>query len=807
MKWTKYSRQHIMGNWWCIIMGIFLNCQFKNQQITVLSLHEDSLKSIYIGGSFSLDGDGTSVGDCLIATHFALEHINNNSNILQGYNLKLISGNARCNAGVGMKVLFHQLSTPPKKLMILGSACSTVTEPMAQTSREFDLVQISYASVSPALSNRKFYPNFFRTRSSENERIKPNFSILKRFNWKNIAVMVESINLYTSLADRIISIANSSGINIVVSYTFETNKDPLQGLSVIKKSSVRIIYTGFFPSPGRRLLCRAYHLGLTPPKYTWIGPGWFTQPYWWRGRDSGKVVIGNVECSDAVMDSMVEGFFSADPLPLSPNKLPTVSGLTPGEWIQDYDIYRQQPQFHEFLGGKKFAGFTYDATWVIALALNNSMQRLVENNKTLEEFDYNDKVYLDIFRSEMAKTKIDGVTGPIAFTEAGDRLGVAMLGRLEKGKNVEIGLYYTETDNVVWNNSVNISWGTNDGKPPIDLPAIKIHKDTVPLFLYITMVVLSGFGIALALFFMTFNMLYRNNRIIKVASPNINNIIAVSAIFCYLSIIFLGMNAESVGTNKILLRTACWARTWLLLLGFMTGFSALFTKTWRLQVIFSNRSAKSKVITNQQLYLFIAMIVLVGIVILTVQAVIDPIRIIERNTTEETSLNDDIIIIHNSITCSTNMPAVWQITMLGINGVLLAFGLSLAWRTRNIYITAANDSKYIGLAIYNVSVFAGTAVVVGLAIVKIKRQGLSISRIGTLENRPKSTIRSRGVTNTVQSQTGRSTEDIVKEKDDEIIELHKTIEELRASIEIIRSKAFDTRHEAIAIVGVSCSKL
>ena len=62
------------------------------------------------------------------------------------------------------------------------------------------------------------------------------------------------------------------------------------------------------------------------------------------------------------------------------------------------------------------------------------------------------------------------------------------------------------------------------------------------------------------------------------------------------------------------------------------------------------------------------------------------------------------------------MPEVWEISMLGINGVLLAFGLSLAWRTRNIYITAANDSKYIGLAVYNVSVFAGTAVLIGLAV-------------------------------------------------------------------------------------------
>ena len=47
---------------------------------------------------------------------------------------------------------------------------------------------------------------------------------------------------------------------------------------------------------------------------------------------------------------------------------------------------------------------------MIALALNNSIQRLAEQNKTLEDFDYNEKVYLSAFKSQMNKTKINGVT-------------------------------------------------------------------------------------------------------------------------------------------------------------------------------------------------------------------------------------------------------------------------------------------------------------------------------------------------------------------------------------------------------------
>ena len=60
-------------------------------------------------------------------------------------------------------------------------------------------------------------------------------------------------------------------------------------------------------------------------------------------------------------------------------------------------------------------------------------------------------------------------------------------------------------------------------------------------------------------------MLYLTNyfsilidRIMKLSSPSINNVIVVSAILCYLSIIFLGMNTKTIGTNKSTLKAACW---------------------------------------------------------------------------------------------------------------------------------------------------------------------------------------------------------------------------------------------------------
>ncbi len=39
---------------------------------------------------------------------------------------------------------------------------------------------------------------------------------------------------------------------------------------------------------------------------------------------------------------------------------------------------------------------------------------------------------------------------------------------------------------------------------------------------------------------------------------------------------------------------------------------------------------------------------------------------------------------------------VWQLLLYSIKGILLIFGVFLAWQTRKVTIPALNDSKYIG---------------------------------------------------------------------------------------------------------------
>ena len=58
----------------------------------------------------------------------------------------------------------------------------------------------------------------------------------------------------------------------------------------------------------------------------------------------------------------------------------------------------------------------------------------------------------------------------------------------------------------------------------------------------------------------------------------------------------------------------------------------------------------------------------------------------------------------------------WVMSICSLKGILLIFGVFLAWETRNVHYPALNDSKNIGLAVYNVFMFSCLALVVKFVV-------------------------------------------------------------------------------------------
>ena len=76
----------------------------------------------------------------------------------------------------------------------------------------------------------------------------------------------------------------------------------------------------------------------------------------------------------------------------------------------------------------------------------------------------------------------------------------------------------------------------------------------------------------------------------------------------------------------------------------------------------------------------------------------------------------DAIFIPALFHCTCKYKSYFLASLFAYKGLLLLFGLFLAWETRHVSIPALNDSKYIGMSVYNVFVLATIGVIVSIAL-------------------------------------------------------------------------------------------
>lgn len=201
------------------------------------------------------------------------------------------------------------------------------------------------------------------------------------------------------------------------------------------------------------------------------------------------------------------------------------------------------------------------------------------------------------------------------------------------------------------------------------------------------------------------------------SSPYLNNLIIIGCILTYTSVILLGLDSEM--TSEKHFRYVCTARAWVLMSGFTLAFGSMFSKTWRVHAIFTNIKLNKKVIKDYKLFMVVGVLVIVDIVILITWQIVDPFY--RDTSTGEPTLspkNDDVQIIPIMEFCQSNRMSIFLGSIYAYKGLLMAFGCFLAWETRHVSIPALNDSKYIGMSVYNVVIMC----VMGAAVSYLLRE-------------------------------------------------------------------------------------
>ncbi|KAK2188045.1 hypothetical protein NP493_146g03044 [Ridgeia piscesae] len=556
----------------------------------------------------------------------------------------------QCMPGLGMNVLYDLLYNKPTKLMLLGPGCSVVSTFVGQAARMWNLVVLSYGSSSPALSNTKRFPTFFRTHPSATLHNPTRVKLFKKFGWTRIATIQQTQEVFTSTIEDLEKRVKDANIEIVVRTSFLT--DPKNAVHNLKTWQ-------------EECSVRSTNKKVYGPKHVWVIIGWYPDN-WYSQPDS------LVNCTAEELKEALEGHFTTEGLMLNQDNTPTISWH--GLWIRQCHghtiftcgiTFQTSTAFMEKveqrIGGSNPLSVTgyveaplaYDAVWALALALNKTQTTLVKKNQKLSDFTYsNQDIMKEIYRA-MNGTNFLGVSGRVAFNSEGDRIAWTQIEQMWDGNYTKMGFYDFVSDNLTWFNLEK--W---PGMFHVYFHSLFVQYTPVlrlvSLTLFIGMCLLASLGVITAVCLCSFNCTHRNKRFILLSQPHINNLILTGCIICLCCVFLQGLDGRYVDEDTFVL--LCQVKSWILSIGFTLAYGPMFSKS----------------LSNWEMYTVLGILLSLDVIVLVTWQVIDPsYRELES-------------------------------VIFGYKGVALLFGILLAYETRNVKMKQINDSRFVGMSIYNV---------------------------------------------------------------------------------------------------------
>ncbi|CAG5115625.1 unnamed protein product, partial [Candidula unifasciata] len=465
-----------------------------------------------------------------------------------------------------------------------------------------------------------------------------------------------------------------------------------------------IIVGVFYEDMARRVFCQAYKEKLYGKKYVWFIIGWYPDN-WYRVKDDRH------NCTVEQLEEALEGHFTTEAVILHQEPTLTDVGMTAKEFTQRLNE-RLNTTDTSLITGYPEAPLAYDAVWSVAFAFNKTVKKLAEKGMKLEDFDYyNDEITNAIY-SAMNSTKFLGISGNVAFTAKGDRIAWTQVEQFINGSYVKLGVYDAVADNLTWYNKEK--W--LGGRPPPDHTRVIDHLRVVSPTLFYSMCGLAGVGILAGMLCLVFNYSNRNRQCVAFSQPAINNLTVIGCMICLGCIVLLGLDGKFVPAHTY--PVICQIRAWLLSLGFTLSYGSMFSKIWTVHQMTTTRRKERARVQAWELFTVLAILILIDIGVLTAWQVLDPLQrkleIFAR--IQPTNTEDDIELLPQLEHCNSENLNVWLGVLFGYKGILLIFGLFLAYETRSVKLKQVNDSRFVGMSIYNVVVLCVITAPISLII-------------------------------------------------------------------------------------------
>lgn len=263
---------------------------------------------------------------------------------------------------------------------------------------------------------------------------------------------------------------------------------------------------------------------------------------------------------------------------------------------------------------------------------------------------------------------------------------------------VVVGNHFEDNDTTVLFPSTPIRWAGGSFVAPSDSVQQVFIEEKVDESVRWALGVLAGLVALCALLTIALSWYFRDLAIIRMSSPTINMLASFGVIVVMGTVVLAGAGASSA--------EMCKAQYWLASIGFTLSYAPLFSKTYRVHHIFNSKKLRVRGYGNGQLFFMVGLFVVVDVVILTMWMVLDPPQSRSRTLSVDRQMNDAGLLTDvttYTLECTSDQITTWLSFYLVFKSVLLLTGAILAFMVRKVNIPALNDSKWIGLAIYNIA--------------------------------------------------------------------------------------------------------
>ena len=623
------------------------------------------------------------------AAVIAAREVNNRSDILPGFNLKLVKVDSGCTVVSKVTTSFLRDIYENKAHQVVGiigpgcSAAALVVSTLTRR-REVSLIHVTPTATSPELEDPDKNTTY-ATISSALLHVQ-NFIQLMTYNqWNNVATLQDAGRLYFSQTHSgFIDAVNHN--KVVFTGSLFKGKESLIPLDNLQSSRARVVLVFAGADIAVELLCYAFHREMVFPNYLWIFHD-RTASNFLKAVKKFKVNGEDVECTLEQMVAVAEGVI-LNQFNLERENTDIVLPLFRKTYNDYYEDYLEE------LNGTDlpiFYGNSYhDAVWAMALALHNAST----NGVDLTSYTYNRNKDTKVIAQYLNQVHFEGVSGPISF-ESDTRRAKTIISI----KQISNG-----SEQVIGNLSQEVSLKLSEEKSRFikdvfEEQDVKIHASMSALLMLLTIVL-----VVLIFLLQLANTFWYHYHSVKATSPNLTHLVFSGCYLFSIALLVLSIQ-ESVDINPVVYAVLCNIFTWCFLLGFSLIFGTICTKIWRVYRLFKHFSndRPGHFLSDNSLIAFVMLFLVMDAIICTTWNLVDPWK--TKSAVVPSLHGTPTLYVRSECTC--RHITQWVMAIVLYKGTILLLLVALSILNRRIKRKDFRHTRKINILIYGITMLIG----------------------------------------------------------------------------------------------------